>query len=668
MPARLAPKARLSIAFFSGTPMLSFFRRVTNSKIGTWVMAAILLAILAGFGLADLSNFGTGNIGLGAMGSSTLAQVGDQEVAEREVADAMQRRLQDVRQQNPAADYATIAGDFDVILGALIDQRALIAFADKFGFHLSKALIDAEIAQIPQVKGLNGKVSDQAYQAFLQQQKMTDAQVREIIGGGLLQRLLLTPVASNARLSVGMATPYASMMLESRQGDGVAIPLEPFKTGLKPAEAQVQQFYAANRNRYVVPEQRVLRFAAIGPEQVASITASDQEIAAEYNRNQATYGAKEIRSLSQAVVPDQATANAIAQRARGGASLAAAAAPAGANAAVTSLRDQTRQAYAGVAGDKVAAAVFSAAAGAVVGPLQSDFGWVVVKVDSANTEGGKSLAQARAEIASRLAADKRKAALEDMVDKLQDAVDAGHNFTEAAAAAKVPVTSTPLINASGIAPADPNFHLSPDYAPALKSGFEIAPSDQPEIVALASKQGYVMVAPAQVVPAAPAPLAKIHDQVVSDWINDQARRRAAAVAIGIAAKASSGMPLAEAVKAARIALPPVQPLAARRIQIAAQNGQVPAPLRLLFTLAQGKSRMLPDPGGRGFYVVKTNVIVPGNALLQPGLINRMQTELQQSVSQEYAQQFQAAVRVEMKARRNESAIAAEKAQLIHSGS
>ncbi|MEA3057911.1 MAG: peptidyl-prolyl cis-trans isomerase [Sphingomonadales bacterium] len=667
MPARLAPKARFFAAVWTGTLMLSFFRRVTNSKIGTWIMAAILLAILAGFGLADLSNFGTGNIGFGGMGGTTLARVGDQEVGEREVNEAMQRRLQDVRQQNPVADYATIARDFDPLLEAMIDQRSLIAFADKFGFHLSKALIDAEIAQLPQVKGLNGKVSDQAYQTFLQQQKMTDAQVRDIITAGLLQRLTLTPVASNARLSVGMATPYASMMLEARQGDGVAIPLEPFKTGVKPTEAQVQQFYAANRGRYIVPEQRVLRFAAVVPEQFANIAASDQEIAAEYARNQATYGAKETRGLSQAVVPDQATANAIAQRAKSGATLAAAAAPAGANAAVTSLSGQSRQAYAGVAGDKVASAVFAAPSGTVVGPLQSDFGWVVVKVDSVKTEGDKSLAQARAEIAAKLTADKRKAALEDMVDKLNDAVDAGHNFTEAAAEARVPVTSTPLINAGGTAPADPSFRLSPDYAPVLKSGFETAPSDPPEIVALASKQGYVMVSPTQVVPAAPAPLAKIHDQVATDWVNDQARRRAAALATSIAAKASSGMSLAEAIKSAGIALPPVQPIAARRIQIASQNGQVPAPLRLLFTLAQGKSRMLADPGGRGFYVVKTNSIVPGNALLQPGLINRMQTELQESVSQEYAQQFQAAVRAEMKAKRNESAIAAEKARLVSSG-
>jgi peptidyl-prolyl cis-trans isomerase D len=455
-------------------------------------------------------------------------------------------------------------------------------------------------------------------------------------------------------------------MLESRQGDGVAIPLEPFKAGLKPTDAQAQQFYAANRNRYIVPEQRELRFAAIGPDQVANITASDQEIAAYYKSNQAAYGAKETRDLSQAVVPDQATANTIAAKAKAGGTLAAAAAPAGANAAMTSLSGQSRQAYAGVAGDKVAGAVFSAPPGAVVGPVQSDFGWVVVKVDSVKTEGGKSLAQARSEIADKLTADKRKAAIEDMAAKLQDAVDAGHNFTEAAAMVKVPVTTTPLINVGGTAPADPNYHLSPDYAPVVKSGFDLAPSDQPEIVALASKQGYAMVSPAQVVPAAPAPLAKIHDQVVSDWTNDQARQRAAAVAVGIAAKASSGMSLADAVKAAGTALPPVQPLAARRIQIA-QSGQVPAPLRLLFSLGQGKSRMAPDPGGRGFYIVKTNTIVPGNALLAPGLISRMAQELSQTVSEEYAQQFQAAVRAEMKARRNESAIAAEKAQLVSRG-
>src|SRR4051812_36439210 len=103
--------------------MLSFFRRVSKSKVGTWVMAAILLAILAGFAVSDISNFGSGNIGSGGLSSSTLAKIGDQEVSEREMSESMQRRLQDVRKERPEADYATIMGDFDAILDALIDQR-----------------------------------------------------------------------------------------------------------------------------------------------------------------------------------------------------------------------------------------------------------------------------------------------------------------------------------------------------------------------------------------------------------------------------------------------------------------------------------------------------------------------------------------------------------------
>ena len=650
--------------------MLSFFRRVSKSKVGTWVMAAILIAILGGFAVADISNFGSGNVGFGGMGSSTLAKAGDQEVTEREISEQMQKRLQDVRATNPNADYRTIAGDFDAMLNSMIDERSLIAFADKYDFRLSKPLIDAEIAQLPQVKGLNGKVSEQAYQQFLAQQHLTDAQVRQIIAGGMLQRLLIAPLAANARVSVGMATPYASMLLEAREGEAAAVPIDLFKAGLKPTDAQLQQFYAANRGRYMVPEQRVLRFAAIGPQQVANASASAQEIADYYNKNQATYGTKDTRSLSQVVVPDQATANGIAGRVKNGATIAAAAAPAGGNAAVTSLTDQTRQAYSSVAGQKAAAAVFSAASGAVVGPVQSDFGWVVVKVESVKSQGGKTLAQATPEIAAKLNADKRKTAIEDLVNTVQDAVDAGSNFAEAAAKAKLPVTATPLITATGKSRTDAAFTLAPNFAPAIKTGFDLAPNDPPEVVSLGPDQGYVMVSPEQVVPAAPAPLASIREQVASDWVNDQALAKARAVADAIAAKASQGASMADAVKQAGVSLPPIVPLAARRIQIAQAQaqGQVPPPLKMLFTLAQGKSKAAAVPQARGFYVVKVNKVVPGNAMLQPALIARMQTELQQSTADDYARQFLAAARADVKVKRNDSAIQALKTRLATSGS
>lgn len=645
--------------------MLSFFRRLAKSTLGKIIAAFVLILILASFAISDIYNFGTGDFSFG-FSSGTLVKVGGESINEREMREAMQRRLKVVRQQDANADYASIAGDFDPLLDQLIDQRAILAFADKNGFAVSKRLIDAEIAQLPGVKGFNGKASVQGYAQFLAQQGLSDQQARQILKTQIIARNMLVPISEAARVPVGVATPYASMLLEAREGEAAIVPFTAFAANLRPTDADLQKFYLANRARYTIPEQRALRIARIGPEQVANVAASDQEIAAYYNANQATYGSRETRSFTQAVVPDQASANAIAARVKGGASIADAAKPAGANAAVTVQSDQTRQAYASVAGDAVAAAVYSAKQGAVVGPLRSDFGWVVAKVDSVKSIGGKSLAAAKAEIATKLTQSKRQAALEELVAKLQDMLDGGANFTETAQQAKLTVTTTPLIFANGTSKVDPNFKLPPELAPVLKSGFEIAANDPPEIPALGPGKGYAMVAPADVVPAAPAPLANIRDRVVADWTRVQGLARARAAAQAIAARAGKGMSLADAIKQGGVPLP-VQPLSARRIQIAEAQGRVPPPIRMLFTLVNGAARMVPDPQGRGFFVVKVNKIVPGNAALQFGLIAQMQRELSQEASDDYARQMIAAIRADLKVKRNDKAIQAVKQQLTSSG-
>ncbi len=643
--------------------MLSSFRRLSKSTVGSLILVLFLLLIVASFTLTDISNVGGGSFG---QSGSTLASVGDEEITDRDLSRAMERRLGEIRQTNPEADYSTIAADFDPILASLIDERTLRAFANEHGFTVSKRLVDAEIANIPAAKGLGGRFSQEAYQNFLAQQRLTDQEVRSLLAGGLLERLLLTPLASSGRVPVGVARPYASMLLEARQGEVLNIPVSAFRAALKPSDADLQRFYAENRVRYMVPEQRVLRLARIGPEQVAGVTATEQDIAAYYNANQATYGAKDIRVISQAVVPDRNTANAIAQRARAGGSFAAAAAPAGLTTEDISVGPQTRSEFTSLAGDRVAKAAFGAQQGAVVGPLQSDLGWHVVKIDEVRRQGGKSLTEARAEIAAKLNAEKRSAALTDLVTRVEDAIGGGSNFEEAAAMAKLSVTQTPLITGSGVARGDPSYRFPQELAAALKSGFELAPNDEPMVETLPGEAGYVLVAPAQVVPAAPAPLASIRAQVVEDWTNAQALSRARAVATRIAASVARNVPLAQAAREAGASLPPVRPLASRRIDLGQLGPNIPPAVRMLFSLGQGKSRMVADPQGRGFSVVKVNRIVPGNALNQPALISQVQQEFQQQVGQEYVRQFLNAARGSLGLKRNEQAIAATKRRITGS--
>ena len=640
--------------------MFNAIRRMSKSTIGTIVLVLFVVAIMASFAIADVTSLNPG----GGLSSSTLAQAGSEELTDRDMSDAMQRRLAQVREQNPEADYSAIVGDFDPLLETLIDERALQAFAHEHGFVLSKRLIDAEIANIPGVRGLDGRVSAQAYQAFLARQRITDAQVRQLVAGSLLQRLLLTPAASNARVPIGMATPYASMLLEERQGEIALLPVSAFAAGLNPTDAQIQQFYAANRNRYMVPEQRVLRLARIGPEQVANVGATPQEIEAYYKARQDQYAAKDIRVISQAVVPDQNAARQIAQRARGGQSFVEAVRPAGLSAADISVGPQTRAEFAGLAGDKVATAAFAASAGEVVGPVQSDLGWHVVKIDSVRTQPGRSLGQVRDEIAAAITAEKRNRALAALVDRVQDAIDGGANFDEAVKAANLPVTTTPAITASGAARGNSSYAFPNELAPALKSGFELAPSDEPVIDQLGGDAGFVLVAPAEVIPAAPAPLASIRDRVRSDWIQKQATDRARAAAQAIASRASGDVSVADAARQSGTSLPPVQTARARRIQLTEMGDQVPAPLRVLFSTMEGKTQTGADPNGRGFFVVKVNKIIPGNALNQPRLISEVQTQFSEPLAQEYAQQFLAAAKQDVGVKRNEEAIAEARKRII----
>jgi peptidyl-prolyl cis-trans isomerase D len=144
-------------------------------------------------------------------------------------------------------------------------------------------------------------------------------------------------------------------------------------------------------------------------------------------------------------------------------------------------------------------------------------------------------------------------------------------------------------------------------------------------------------------------------------------QRARAAATQIAAKATGNISLADAVKGVGVTLPPTRPIAARRIQIAQEQGGVPPALKILFTTGAGKSQVAPNPQGGGFFVVKVNKITPGNALISPGLIGQVQGELNQATAQDYAQQFVADLKREMKAKRNEGAIQAFKTRLMTSG-
>ncbi|WP_343347016.1 peptidyl-prolyl cis-trans isomerase [Sphingomicrobium sp. XHP0239] len=645
--------------------MSAKFRNLSKSKFGSVFLIGFLVLILASFALADLSNFNIG--GGGAAG--TLAEVGDEHITDADMSTALERQLGIARQTNPEATYADLDGDFDPLLNLLIQERALSVFGEMNGLRISKRLIDAEIANLPGAAGLDGQVTAASYGEFLAANQLTDAEVRALIRSDISQRLLVASLGAESRVPSALAQTYASMLLETREGLLGLIPTAPIAARLNPSGQELASYYQQNESRYIVPEQRALRFARFDPDRFSDLNATRAEVDRALEGRESDFGTREIRVISQIVVPDRATADEVVAR-TATQSFAQAAQPAGFSAADISIGLQTRAQFRQLAGEAVAEAAFAddVEAGDLVGPVRSPFGWHVVKIDGIETEQGESEAEARAEAASEITDRKRGNALLDLVGSVEDALDEGASFDQVVERFDLDLIETPLITATGRARSDPSFSIPANVRPALEIGFELLAGDDPETVQLDGGSGYALVQVDDVVEPAASPLSEIRDRVRNDYIRDQALQRANAIGNQVLARMRDGATLADAMDATEeetgYSFPEPEETSLRRLDLARFGNDAPAPLEILFRLGEGNARLVADPEGEGVYVVELTNTTRGNALSDPALIQQTSESFLAPVAGELQQQFVNAVRREVGVKRNEGQISATRNRII----
>ncbi|WP_136161101.1 peptidylprolyl isomerase [Sphingomonas flavalba] len=642
--------------------MFAFFRGLTNSKIGLFFVGIFVVAIAVGFAMADMSSYQLGD-GSGG-GRTTLAKVGKQKIDATEFAQRIQRQLDLARRDRPDITMQQLvsAGGVEDILAQLVDSVALSEFARSQGMLVSRKLEDGQIASIPLFRAFNGSVDRAAIDQFLNQTRMTEAQFRAELSREAMTSLLMTPASGAARAPFGLVTPYASMLLEERAGSLGFVPVSAVKTAA-PTDADIAAYYQRNAMRYTVPERRAVRYATIARDAAAGTAApTEAEIAKYYQDEKARYTARETRRLSQVIVPDEATAKAIAAKASAGTPLAAAAEAAGFAAAV--LDKQTREGFTPQSNASLAAAVFSSPAGTVVPPAKSAIGWHVVRVDAIEATPARSLDQVRGEIVEALKTQKADQALSDIVARIEDSVADGATFDEAVKANGLTARTTPPLLASGVDPAAPDAPVPPEVAAAAKAAFASEQGDDPTVEQAVSNELFVLVVLDRVIAAAPPPLAQIRARVTADLVADRAMEAARKIADAAIAKVKGGSTLAEAFAGAGAPLPAPTAIGSQRQDIM-RPGQRPNPeMALLFSMVVKTAKALEAPDRKGWYVVYLDRVKPGNATGRPDLVAAARAQFSQVLGQEYALQFAAAARAAVGATHNTAVVERLKRELV----
>jgi peptidyl-prolyl cis-trans isomerase D len=620
--------------------MLSFFRRALSS----WFVLAFLGLMLLALVVTGVGTPGSlGDVGSASNGER-LAKVGKEAVGSLDVAQRLNIQLDGLRQQQPGAsmDELVRQGAVELVLNGLIDTRATQAFAESQGIVVSERLIDAEIAGIDAFKGATGQFDRARFNAILDQRNITERQLRADIARDIIARMVRGPAGASARVPSGVVAPFASLLLEGRTGSVAVVPSAAMGVGAMPTLQELSAFYTRNTAAYTVPERRVIRYAVFDRSRFeGKVTPSEADIEAYYKKNADKYGARETRSITQIIIADQASANAVAAKIKSGTDVNAAAKSVGVEA--LKLVDQQKAAFSGVSSSAVADAVFTAGESALVGPVKSGLGWHIVRVDSINRTAAKPVSAVRGEILAVLGKDKVTEALSNFVADIENAVADGQNFDDVVKAQALSVVTTPPVTASGLAPDNDAFKPAAELTPLLKDAFQEEPDDDPVTLTIGPDR-FAFMDLDRVIPAAPRPLAQI-TPIVTRKIADT-----------IAAKANAGTPIAAAIAAAGKPLPAPQPIGAKRIDLVAQEGKrIPPPLALLFSMLQRKAKVLEAPDKQGWFVVWLDKIEPGNITSRPDLIAATQSQLSQVVSSEYAEQFTSSIRTRLNVSRDKAA-------------
>ena len=641
--------------------MLTFFRRFFQSKIGLPIFLGFLVLMALAFAAADIS--GTSTFGGGVSGGDRVAVVDGEPIASTELVTAANTALEQVRQQNPTITMPEfIAADaLDEVMRQLIDRNAIGLYAKKYGLRAGDNLVNSEILQIEAFKSLSGQFDEQTYLAALRGRGLTDAVFRRDLANGLLEDQLLRPGLAAPQMPAKIARQYASLVLERRKGEIALIPSAAFAPAGDPSSAQLAEWYGKNRAQFMRPERRTLRFAVFGDDTLkVNAVPTEAEIAARYKRDAAQYKATERRAVTAFVVPTQDAARALAARIKSGTPLETAAREAGFSASPSPLRD--REALAGATSFAFAESAFKAAQGGVIEPAQGTLGWYVARLDKIERISARSLAEVRGSIAEALAVEKRNAAIADLVAEIEGDIDGGTALAEVAKAYGLKVETTPALLADGKAFGRPDVQIVPQLVPVMATAFQMEESE-PQLAEVVPGKQFVVFEVARVDETAAPPLAEVREQAVAGWKRAQGAVLARVAADRVAAKARGSAGLAAAL-AAEGKPSELESIDLERRALLAQRGRnIPPPLVLMFSMAEGSVKVLEGPRNIGWYVVRLDDISTDPVESEPGLLEQTRRQLAPTLTEEYRRQAAAAMRKELGTTRDEAGIEAVRKRL-----
>lgn len=556
-------------------------RRGKASEVAVWTLMGMLILGLGGFGVTSFSG-----------GVTKVGSVGEVEITTNDYARALQTQVNAFAQQfgQPISMQEALAFGIDKqVLRDVLTRAALDNEAQRIGLSVGDDVVATELMGMDAFKGVSGSFDREAYRFTLDRNNLSETEFETNLRRDISRELLQGAVAGGFAAPKAMTdTLYAwagerrgFSMLRLGEGDLTAPVAEP-------TEAELKAHYDAHIDRFTKPEAKRITYASLLPEAIAKDQpVDDATLQKLYQDRIAEFVIPERRIVERLVYPDQAAAEAAKAKLDAGTSFEDLVAERGLTLDAIDMGDVSQEEL-GEAG----AAIFATAEGQVAGPLASDLGPALYRVNSVLAAEETSFEDARETLAVEIQTDAARRLIADQVEAIDDLLAGGATLEDLGKEMGLAVATLDYVPGQQ---GDATIEGYPAFREAAEA---VQEGDFPEAILL-DDGGVVALRLDEIVPAAPIPFDEAKDQVAEDWRKEAVAKALAARAAEIKTELDGGAAIGT------FGIVDVTPESSRTGFVAE------APETLLadvFKMAEGEVKVVEAPGF--IAVVKLDRILP----------------------------------------------------------
>ncbi|WP_339107020.1 SurA N-terminal domain-containing protein [Thioclava sp. GXIMD4216] len=463
-----------------------------------WVLLGLIVIGLIGF---SAHNFGSSTASIGSVGGTKIS-TNDYARALQQEQNAMQAQA-----GKPLSfQQFQMMGLDRRVQGQLFGEAAFENAAATLGISVSDQELADRITQIQAFQNAAGDFDRTAYEMALRNQGMKQREFEQKLRAEMARSIVQSAIASGVHAPDAEVNAYANYMAQTRTVSWAEVTRQDLAAALPtPSEDELKAWHDQHSDKFMSPETKQITYVWISPDMIADkVQVNEDALKKEYESRIDEFQQPERRLVERLVYPDMESAKAArAALDAGDKDFAALAQDRGLTLQDADMGDVTESDL-GKAGKDV----FAAAENSVVGPVETDLGPALFRVNGILAATNRSFDEVRSELGDEASHETARRQIAAERSKLEDDLAGGATLEDMAKDTDMQLGTLDYGPQSegGLA----------GYAAFRQAAEAVQIDDFPEIVEL-EDGGLFALRLDGTTPAAVIPFDTSKDQVKADW-------------------------------------------------------------------------------------------------------------------------------------------------------